>query len=85
MKRPKLSKPNGDSKEQARCDSIFIINLRIVSTPLLACSNINAMFLPDHFHVHVVNANHSGFKGVSAGQAHLLEDIISLVRTLPIF
>ncbi|GJJ10542.1 hypothetical protein Clacol_004769 [Clathrus columnatus] len=33
-----------------------------------------------HFHVHVVNANYSGFKGVSAGQAHLLEDIISLLE-----
>lgn len=36
-----------------------------------------------HFHVHVVNANYSGFKGISAGQAHLLEDIISLLELSP--
>ncbi|KAI0777504.1 scavenger mRNA decapping enzyme [Trametes elegans] len=31
-----------------------------------------------HFHVHIVNANYQGLPGMSAGQAHLLDDIISL-------
>lgn len=44
-------------------------------------NHLSNTFLQDHFHVHVVNANYSDFKGVSAGQAHLLEDIISLVST----
>ena len=33
----------------------------------------------DHFHVHIVNANYIGFKGICVGQAHILEDVISLV------
>ena len=33
----------------------------------------------DHFHVHIVNANYIGLPGMNAGQAHLLEDLISLV------
>ncbi|KAF8509066.1 scavenger mRNA decapping enzyme [Hysterangium stoloniferum] len=36
-----------------------------------------------HFHVHIVNANYAGFKGVAAGQAHILEDIISLLELSP--
>ena len=36
--------------------------------------------LVDHFHVHIVNANYQGaMLGMSVGQAHLLDDIISLV------
>ncbi|KAG6808451.1 hypothetical protein H0H93_016907, partial [Arthromyces matolae] len=31
-----------------------------------------------HFHVHIVNANQVGMLGVAVGQAHLLDDIISL-------
>lgn len=34
---------------------------------------------PDHFHVHIVNANYHGSMGMAVGQAHLLDDIISLV------
>lgn len=34
----------------------------------------------DHFHVHIVNANQTGFMGTTVGQAHLLDDIISLVN-----
>ena len=34
---------------------------------------------PDHFHIHIVNVNYHGLPGMSAGQAHLLDDIISLV------
>ena len=34
---------------------------------------------PDHFHVHIVNANYVGLAGMSVGQAHLLDDIISMV------
>jgi hypothetical protein len=37
------------------------------------------MNLPDRFHVHIVNANHIGWMGCTVGQAHLLDDIISLV------
>lgn len=34
----------------------------------------------DHFHVHIVNANYEGVgMGMAVGQAHLLEDVISLV------
>jgi hypothetical protein len=38
------------------------------------------MPLADHFHVHIVNANHLGLMGMTVGQAHMLDDIISLVR-----
>lgn len=34
----------------------------------------------DHFHVHIVHASQDGMMGMAVGQAHLLEDIISLVR-----
>lgn len=33
----------------------------------------------DHFHVHIVNASYAGLMGMAVGQAHLLDDIISLV------
>jgi hypothetical protein len=36
----------------------------------------------DRFHVHIVNANHTGLVGMIVGQAHMLDDIISLVRVL---
>ncbi|EJF56971.1 scavenger mRNA decapping enzyme [Dichomitus squalens LYAD-421 SS1] len=36
-----------------------------------------------HFHVHIVNANHYGLPGMSAGQAHLLDDMISLLECDP--
>lgn len=36
----------------------------------------------DHFHVHIVNANYISLLGMTVGQAHLLEDIISLVSLL---
>ena len=32
----------------------------------------------DHFHVHIVNASYVGHMGMVVGQAHLLNDIISL-------
>lgn len=35
---------------------------------------------PDHFHVHIVHTGHLGLSGMAVGQAHLLDDIISLVR-----
>ncbi|KAF9266808.1 scavenger mRNA decapping enzyme [Marasmius fiardii PR-910] len=34
-----------------------------------------------HFHVHIVNASYDSGLGMIAGQAHLLEDVISLVYT----
>lgn len=34
----------------------------------------------DHFHVHVVHIDHEGLAGMTVGQAHLLDDLISLVR-----
>lgn len=33
----------------------------------------------DHFHVHIVNSNYEAGMGMIAGQAHLLDDVISLV------
>lgn len=33
-----------------------------------------------HFHVHIVQVNYSGFSGMNVGQAHLLDDIISLLE-----
>ncbi|KAF8228052.1 HIT-like protein [Tricholoma matsutake] len=33
-----------------------------------------------HFHVHIVNANQAGMMGMAVGQAHLLDDIISLLE-----
>ncbi|KAJ6518739.1 scavenger mRNA decapping enzyme [Mycena sanguinolenta] len=33
-----------------------------------------------HFHVHIVNANYEAGFGMSVGQAHLLEDVISLLE-----
>ncbi|KAI0634995.1 scavenger mRNA decapping enzyme [Trametes polyzona] len=36
-----------------------------------------------HFHVHIVNANYQGLPGMSTGQAHLLDDIISLIECDP--
>ncbi|KDQ60309.1 hypothetical protein JAAARDRAFT_67869 [Jaapia argillacea MUCL 33604] len=33
-----------------------------------------------HFHVHIVNANYAGSMGMTVGQAHLLDDIISLLE-----
>ena len=39
------------------------------------------MIIIDHFHVHIVNANYqAGMIGMTVGQAHLLDDIISLVN-----
>ena len=45
------------------------------------CPSIRC-FIPslDHFHVHIVNANYVGLMGMAVGQAHLLDDVISLVR-----
>ncbi|PSS37977.1 hypothetical protein PHLCEN_2v160 [Hermanssonia centrifuga] len=34
----------------------------------------------DHFHVHIVNANYLGLMGSTVGQAHLLDDVISLLE-----
>ncbi|KAH9974044.1 scavenger mRNA decapping enzyme [Lactifluus volemus] len=34
-----------------------------------------------HFHVHIVNANHLGLMGMTVGQAHMLDDIISLLES----
>lgn len=36
----------------------------------------------DHFHVHIVHASQDGMMGMTVGQAHLLEDIISMVCRL---
>jgi len=46
--------------------------------PVLKCTYSH---LPiDHFHVHIVNANHFGLMGSAVGQAHMLDDIISLLE-----
>ncbi|KAI6156970.1 scavenger mRNA decapping enzyme [Pisolithus tinctorius] len=36
-----------------------------------------------HFHVHIVHASQSGIMGMTVGQAHLLDDIISLLTVAP--
>ncbi|KAG6810241.1 hypothetical protein H0H92_012763 [Tricholoma furcatifolium] len=36
-----------------------------------------------HFHVHIVNANQAGMMGMAVGQAHLLDDVISLLELEP--
>ncbi|KAI5124318.1 hypothetical protein M0805_008925 [Coniferiporia weirii] len=36
-----------------------------------------------HFHVHIVNANCISTPGMTVGQAHLLEDLISLIELSP--
>lgn len=42
--------------------------------------NIFTQLFSDHFHVHIVNVNYEGgLFGMTVGQAHLLDDIISLV------
>ena len=44
---------------------------------------LHFLVCPDHFHVHIVNAEYQGLLGMTVGQAHLLDDIISLVRGTP--
>ncbi|KAF8437910.1 scavenger mRNA decapping enzyme [Boletus edulis BED1] len=36
-----------------------------------------------HFHVHIVHASQNGMMGMAVGQAHLLEDIISMLKHSP--
>ncbi|KAL4063895.1 HIT-like domain-containing protein [Scleroderma yunnanense] len=36
-----------------------------------------------HFHVHIVHASQSGIMGMTVGQAHLLDDIISMLTVSP--
>lgn len=36
-----------------------------------------------HFHVHIVNANFVGIPSMAVGQAHILEDLISLLELSP--
>ncbi|KIM65696.1 hypothetical protein SCLCIDRAFT_112453 [Scleroderma citrinum Foug A] len=36
-----------------------------------------------HFHVHIVHASQSGILGMTVGQAHLLDDIISMLTVSP--
>ena len=56
--------------------------LRIFISPSPSHSRSKMPCLPttDRFHVHIVNANHTGLMGMTVGQAHMLDDIISLVR-----
>jgi hypothetical protein len=57
--------------------------IRTLPTLILCVTPIFATELTlrtDHFHVHVVQVNYTGFPGTSVGQAHLLDDIISLLE-----
>ncbi|KIK75446.1 hypothetical protein PAXRUDRAFT_835657 [Paxillus rubicundulus Ve08.2h10] len=36
-----------------------------------------------HFHVHIVHASQAGMMGMTVGQAHLLDDIISMLKLSP--
>jgi m7GpppX diphosphatase len=42
--------------------------------------------MADHFHVHIVHVNHEGSAGLTVGQAHMLDSLITLVSdvTLPL-
>ena len=45
----------------------------------ITVARLHRLTTVDHFHVHIVNANHTGLLGMTVGQAHMLDDIISLV------
>ena len=53
---------------------------RLRSSPIPLSKNWRPSTTTDHFHVHIVNANHTTFMGMTVGQAHMLDDVISLVR-----
>lgn len=42
--------------------------------------HVTELCVLDHFHVHIVHVGYVGNFGSTVGQAHLLDDIISLVR-----
>lgn len=46
---------------------------------LLGDSDAGTRLMVDHFHVHIVHIYHEGLAGMMVGQAHLLDDVISLV------
>ena len=57
--------------------SRVIVSFWLSLPPCSSCFEVGSV---DHFHVHIVNANYQGaMLGMSVGQAHLLDDIISLV------
>ena len=58
---------------------LFISIVGSVANYLIFSLLSYATLIKDHFHVHIVNANFVGIPGMSVGQAHLLEDLISLV------
>lgn len=39
--------------------------------------------MADHFHVHIVHVKHEGFAGLTVGQAHMLDSLITLVGDPP--
>ena len=45
------------------------------------CASADLTIILDHFHVHIVHASQSGILGMTVGQAHLLDDIISMVHS----
>ena len=74
---------SGGASPLVSCACSYITSPLTVRTISSFASNVayQACFVPDHFHVHIVNANYVGLPGMSAGQAHLLDDVISLVGT----
>ena len=58
---------------------LLLLSVTPPSTPF---PGVGRLTLPvaDHFHIHIVNANLCGTMGLVVGQAHLLDDVISLVR-----
>lgn len=76
----------GSLKKMGTCTG-FIANVYPLPTIVLYVARYDpyeANSTPDldHFHVHIVNANYVGLTGMVVGQAHMLDDIISLVRNL---
>lgn len=59
-----------------RSGYLFIISRRTVSSME---HEVQQELIVDHFHVHVVHIEHEGLAGMNVGQAHLLDDLISLV------
>ena len=47
--------------------------------PFPLSDQLIVQILKDHFHVHILNANYQVGFGMAVGQAHLLDDIITLV------
>ena len=69
-----------DRSEKVWCGRGQAPDVYTLSTQLL-CVEVQKRgeLMTDHFHVHVAHIYHEGGAGMMVGQAHLLDDVISLV------